>query len=251
MKARSAVSSAASNDVRPDHPAVRILTDAVGRKGVWLAGSAAVAVSILMLARTRTYRGALVAVVLLGIGWAQVNEQRPHAGGGSCRPPARTTRVDEFLRLRLRIWRVRHADGAGADPATPRGTERAPAAGDARQHLWCWASSPRYPPPVPPQVLAAAADRQTAPISGSAALEPGLLYLIRLPVLRATETSGRLATTLVLRQTPSDVPDARARQFAAALRLLAWFHRQPLESILGHWRPDAAWRDQRAALLRR
>jgi hypothetical protein len=50
------------------------LTDAVGRKGVWLAGSAAVAVSIVMLARTRTYRGALVAVVLLGIGWAaQVN----------------------------------------------------------------------------------------------------------------------------------------------------------------------------------
>jgi len=34
------------------------LTDAVGRKGVWLAGSAAVAVSILMLARTRTYRRA-------------------------------------------------------------------------------------------------------------------------------------------------------------------------------------------------
>ena len=50
------------------------LTDAVGRKGVWLAGSAAVAASILILARTRAYRGALVAVVLLGIGWAaQVN----------------------------------------------------------------------------------------------------------------------------------------------------------------------------------
>src|SRR4030095_15175436 len=50
------------------------LTDAVGRKGVWLAGSAAVAVSILLLARTRTYRAALVAVVLLGIGGAaQVN----------------------------------------------------------------------------------------------------------------------------------------------------------------------------------
>jgi len=45
------------------------LTDAVGRKGVWLAGSAAVAVSILVLVRTRTYRSALVAVVLLGIGW--------------------------------------------------------------------------------------------------------------------------------------------------------------------------------------
>src|SRR4029453_18633512 len=42
--------------------------------GVWLAGAAAVAVAILMLARTRTYRGALIAVILLGIGWAaQVN----------------------------------------------------------------------------------------------------------------------------------------------------------------------------------
>src|SRR6185503_15184398 len=50
------------------------LTDAVGRKGVWLAGSLAVAASILILARTRTYRSALIAVVLLGIGWAaQVN----------------------------------------------------------------------------------------------------------------------------------------------------------------------------------
>src|SRR4029453_6052558 len=37
-------------------------------------GSVAVSASILILARTRTYRGALVAVVLLGIGWAaQVN----------------------------------------------------------------------------------------------------------------------------------------------------------------------------------
>ena len=50
------------------------LTDAVGRQGVWLAGSAAVAAATLIFARTRTYRGALVAVVLLGIGWAaQVN----------------------------------------------------------------------------------------------------------------------------------------------------------------------------------
>ena len=50
------------------------LTDSVGRKGVWLAGSIAVAAAILILARTRTYRGALAAVVLLGIGWAaQVN----------------------------------------------------------------------------------------------------------------------------------------------------------------------------------
>ena len=61
------------------------VTDAVGRKGVWLAGSVAVAAAILIFARTRTSRGALVAVVLLGIGWAaQVNVSNvlkavPHA----------------------------------------------------------------------------------------------------------------------------------------------------------------------------
>src|SRR5437588_519745 len=50
------------------------LTDAVGRKGVWVAGSAAVAAAVLIFALTRTFRGALVAVLLLGIGWAaQVN----------------------------------------------------------------------------------------------------------------------------------------------------------------------------------
>src|SRR5204863_9743992 len=50
------------------------LTDAMGRKGVWLAGSAAVVGSILIFAGTRSFRGALVAVLLLGIGWAaQVN----------------------------------------------------------------------------------------------------------------------------------------------------------------------------------
>lgn len=50
------------------------LTDAVGRKGAWLVGSLAIVLSLLTFARTRTFRGTFVAVVLLGIGWAaQVN----------------------------------------------------------------------------------------------------------------------------------------------------------------------------------
>src|SRR6185295_15522410 len=50
------------------------LTDAVGRKGVWLAGYAAVAAAVAIFAGTRTFRGAFIAVLLLGIGWAaQVN----------------------------------------------------------------------------------------------------------------------------------------------------------------------------------
>jgi fucose permease len=50
------------------------LTDALGRKGIWLAGSAAVALALFVFAGTRTFRGALIGVLLLGTGWAaQVN----------------------------------------------------------------------------------------------------------------------------------------------------------------------------------
>jgi fucose permease len=76
------------------------------------------------------------------------------------------------------------------------------------------------PPPLAPQVLPTAAPvEQTAPTSGSAALlsSPlfwvlGFAFLFFVPL--ETSTAG-WATTLVLRQTPSDVPDARAKQFAA------------------------------------
>lgn len=46
------------------------LTDEFGRKGVWLAGCVAVAAAIFILARTKTFRGALIAVLLLGAGWS-------------------------------------------------------------------------------------------------------------------------------------------------------------------------------------
>src|SRR5437763_370467 len=46
------------------------LADALGRKGVWITGSVLVAVSLFMLARTKRYSWAVVAVLLLSGGWA-------------------------------------------------------------------------------------------------------------------------------------------------------------------------------------
>lgn len=46
------------------------LADALGRKGVWISGSVLVALSLFMLARTRKYFWAVVAVLLLSGGWA-------------------------------------------------------------------------------------------------------------------------------------------------------------------------------------
>ena len=48
------------------------LTDALGRKGVWFAGAVLVGISLLLLARIRNYRGAVVAVLMLGSGWAMM-----------------------------------------------------------------------------------------------------------------------------------------------------------------------------------
>lgn len=50
------------------------LTDHLGPKEVWVVGSAVLALAIFILATTRSYAGAVVAVLLLGVGWAaQVN----------------------------------------------------------------------------------------------------------------------------------------------------------------------------------
>jgi len=46
------------------------LADALGRKGVWISGSMLVAISLFMLARTKKYSWAVVAVALLSGGWA-------------------------------------------------------------------------------------------------------------------------------------------------------------------------------------
>lgn len=198
------------------------LTDAVGRKGVWLAGSAAVAVSILMLARTRTYRGALVAVVLLGIGWAaQVN-----VSNVLMRVAVPADRPREELVWATNFFDFAFGFGAFVTPMVLALILRRLGYAKGLLLLAMLATTPvvlgvfaEMHPPA--QVLAAAAPiEQTAPTtSGSAALlsSPvfwvlGFAFLFFVPL--ETSTAG-WATTLVLRQTPSNVPDARAKQFAA------------------------------------
>ena len=46
------------------------LTDSIGRKNVYLAGAAMVAAAIFLLATTRSFGGAQIAVLLLGAGWS-------------------------------------------------------------------------------------------------------------------------------------------------------------------------------------
>jgi MFS family permease len=199
------------------------LTDAVGRKGVWLAGSLAVATAILTLARTRTYRGALVAVVLLGIGWAaQVNVSNVLM---------RVAVPADGPREQL-VWATNFFDfvfgfGAFVTPMVlavvlrrlgySRGLVLLAMVATAPFVLGAFAEM--QPPSAAPLVAVAASPAQAAPSSGAAALlsSPvfwvlGLAFLFFVPL--ETSVAG-WATTLVLRQTPSEVPDARAKRFAA------------------------------------
>jgi fucose permease len=56
--------------VGPTIMACGFLTDALGSKGVFLAGMAAIALAVFLLARGRSYAAAAVAVLLLGAGWS-------------------------------------------------------------------------------------------------------------------------------------------------------------------------------------
>ena len=198
------------------------LTDAVGRKGVWLAGSAAVAASILILARTRAYRGALIAVVLLGIGWAaQVNVSNVLM---------RVAVPADSPREQL-VWATNFFDfvfgfGAFVTPMVlavilrrlgySRGLVVLAVVATAPVVLGVFAEMQ----PAAAAVVAARPDASPgAPASGSAALlsSPlfwvlGFAFLFFVPL--ETSVAG-WATTLVLRQTPSHVPEARAKRFAA------------------------------------
>jgi MFS family permease len=198
------------------------LTDAVGRKGVWLAGSIAVAASILIFARTRTYRGALVAVVLLGIGWAaQVNVSNVLM---------RVAVPADGPREQL-VWATNFFDfvfgfGAFVTPMVLAVILRKLGYSKGLVLLATIATLPvvlgifaeMHPPPVAAQVAAPSANAMAA-TSGSTALlaSPlfwvlGFAFLFFVPL--ETSTAG-WATTLVLRQTPADVSDARAKQFGA------------------------------------
>lgn len=199
------------------------LTDSVGRKGVWLAGSVAVAASILILARTRTYRGALVAVVLLGIGWAaQVNVSNVLM---------RVAVAADAPREEL-VWATNFFDfafGAGAF-VTPMVLALVLRWLGYSRGLLVLAMVAMVPvilaifaemqPPMAPQAPAAAGAMVPAgPVSGSAALlsSPlfwvlGFAFLFFVPL--ETSVAG-WATTLVVRQTPPEVQEERAKRFGA------------------------------------
>jgi MFS family permease len=198
------------------------LTDAVGRKGVWLAGSAAVAASILILARTRAYRGALIAVVLLGIGWAaQVNVSNVLM---------RVAVPADSPREQL-VWATNFFDfvfgfGAFVTPMVLAVILRRLGYSQGLVVLAVVATAPvvlgvfaEMQPASAAVVAARIAASPGAPASGSAALlsSPlfwvlGFAFLFFVPL--ETSVAG-WATTLVLRQTPSHVPEARAKRFAA------------------------------------
>lgn len=58
------------------------LSDAYGRKPVWMVGSMLVAISFLLFARARAYKAAVMATVLLAIGWtAMINVANPVMAG--------------------------------------------------------------------------------------------------------------------------------------------------------------------------
>ena len=205
------------------------LTDAVGRKGVWLAGSIAVASSILIFARTRTYRGALVAVVLLGIGWAaQVN-----VSNVLMRVAVAADRPREQL-----VWATNFFDfvfgfGAFVTPMVLAVILRRLGYAKGLLLLAIVATAPlvlgifaeMQPPAVAAQAVAAqavaapAGTAQAAAAGGSAALlgSPlfwvlGFAFLFFVPL--ETSVAG-WATTLVMRQMPPDVPEARAKRLGA------------------------------------
>jgi len=199
------------------------LTDSVGRKGVWLAGSIAVAAAILILARTRTYRGALVGVVLLGIGWAaQVNVSNVLM---------RVAVPADGPREQL-IWATNFFDfvfgfGAFVTPMVLAVILRRLGYSKGLVLLAMVATLPvvlgifaEMQPPIVSQAPAAGdLIAPAGPVSGTAALlsSPlfwvlGFAFLFFVPL--ETSVAG-WATTLVLRQMPPDVPAARANRFAA------------------------------------
>ncbi len=196
------------------------LTDAVGRPGVWLAGSVAVVAAILIFARTRTYRGALVAVVLLGIGWAaQVNVSNV----------LMRVAIDPDQPREALIWATNFFDfafgfGALATPMVLGLVLRRLGYTNGLVALAMLATLPivlgafaDMHPAAPPSETAAAA---AAPAGGGTAAllsDPGFwllgfAFLFFVPL--ETSVAG-WATTLVQRQIPADVPPERASRIAS------------------------------------
>jgi len=201
------------------------LTDALGRKGVFVAGSGAVAAAVLIFALTRTFRGALAAVLLLGIGWAaQVN-----VGNVLMRVAVPADRPQSEL-----IWAANFFDfvfGLGA-LVTPL------VLGLLLKKLQYSKGLVTLAVVVAiPLVLGLFAEMNppaAEPAPGAAAQQSGMGALISNPLIWVLgfaflffvplETSvAGWATTLIQRQTPSDVPPEQANRFASLTLSAFWF----------------------------
>jgi fucose permease len=218
------------------------LTDAVGRKGVWVAGSAAVASAVLIFALTRNFRGALLAVLLLGVGWAaQVN-----VGNVLMRVAVPANRPKEEL-----VWAANFFDfvfgfGALVTPLVLGLLLKKLGYSKGLVFLAVLAALPMVlgifaeMNPAPASVSAAVADAPAPAPSSAAALvsKPlfwvlGFAFLFFVPL--ETSVAG-WATTLVQRQTPPDVPAEEARRFSSVTLSAFWFGftgSRLLVSILG------------------
>jgi fucose permease len=205
------------------------LTDELGRKGVWVAGSAAVAAAVLIFALTRSFRGALLAVLLLGIGWAaQVNVGNVlmRVAVPSNRPQQELIWAANFfdfvfgfgalitpLVLGLLLKRLGYSKGlvflaimAALPLVLGLFAEMNPGAAVAA------AAAPDAPPP--------AASSTAAMLSKPLFWVLGFAFLFFVPL--ETSVAG-WATTLVQRQTSRDVPADQANRSASLTLSAFWF----------------------------
>jgi fucose permease len=246
------------------------LTDALDRKSVWIAGSAVLAAAILILAVTRTYRGALVAVLLLGIGWAaQVN-----VGNVLMRVAVPADRPREEL-----IWATNFFDfvfGFGAF-VTPMvlglilkklGYQKGVIllAVIALLPVVLAFQAEMYPPKVEaPAKTEAEPAKDAAPAPAPAPEQSGMSKLLSSPLFWVIgfaflfyvplETAvGGWATTIVTRNTSPDVPPDRAQRVAGIGLTGFWLGftgSRLLVSILGQFGYLTAWgiTEQRLLLI--
>lgn len=201
------------------------LTDALGRKGVWVAGSAAVAAAVLIFASTRTFRGALAAVLLLGVGWAaQVN-----VGNVLMRVAVPADRPQSEL-----IWAANFFDfvfGFGA-LVTPfvlglllkklqysKGLVVLAIVAALPMVLGLFAEM-NPPAAAPPPGAPAQQSGMSVLLSNPLIWVLGFAFLFFVPL--ETSVAG-WATTLIQRQTPVGVPPEQANRFASLTLSAFWF----------------------------
>jgi fucose permease len=208
------------------------VTDSVGAKGVWMAGSVAVALAVLIFALTRTFRGALVAVLLLGVGWAaQVN-----VGNVLMRVAVPADRPAEEL-----VWATNFFDfvfgfGALVTPLVLGLLMKKMGYSKGLVGLALLAAVPAILglfAPMPGGAAVAESGGVGALLKSPLFWVLGFAFLFFVPL--ETSVAG-WATTLVQRQTGPEVPPDKAARFASLSLSAFWFGftgSRLLVSILG------------------